>query len=115
MVVGAVIGFGQLCAIDPGIAAAFPTVAPSAPGNVAKKLSKLRFSWITITTCLIGVPPPVRCSGRRPPGRLDGAPPAQETAPASSASSIKMFAERIRSRFDANVRAALGRDGNELK
>jgi hypothetical protein len=28
-----------------------PYVVPSAPGKVAKKSSKLRFSWITSTTC----------------------------------------------------------------
>ncbi len=31
-------------AISEGIGLALPLVAPSAPGNVAKKLSKLRFS-----------------------------------------------------------------------
>ena len=55
IVVGFLIGTGQLLAIEPGIAAAFPVVVPSAPGNVAKKLSKLRFSWMTMMTCFIFV------------------------------------------------------------
>src|SRR5438128_9762964 len=32
-----------------------PTDAPSAPGKVPKRLSKLRFSLMMNTTCLIGV------------------------------------------------------------
>ena len=32
-----------------------PTVTPFAPGNVPNRLSKVRFSLTTNTTCLIGV------------------------------------------------------------
>ena len=41
-------------AIPCGIGAPCPVVVPSAPGKVAKKLSKLRFSWITTITWEIG-------------------------------------------------------------
>ena len=34
---------------------ACPVVVPSAPGYVAKKSLKLRFSWIMRTTCWIGL------------------------------------------------------------
>jgi hypothetical protein len=34
----------------------FPLVVPSAPGNVAKRLSKVRFSWMRMTTCVKYLP-----------------------------------------------------------
>lgn len=72
IVVGFVIGAEQLCAMTGGIAAAFPVVVPSAPGNVAKKSSKLRFSSIAITTCRIGFFAPAKPS--RGIGSSGGAP-----------------------------------------
>ncbi len=38
-----------------GFGSAFPVVAPSAPGNVAKKSLNVRFSWIIGTTCFMGL------------------------------------------------------------
>ena len=34
-----------------------PLVAPSAPGYVANRSSKLRFSWMMMMTCLMGLEP----------------------------------------------------------
>ena len=57
-------------------------IAPLAPGNFAKKLSKLRFSWTTITTCAIGEAfPPI--APRGVPFGSEGVP---ETQPPSASS-----------------------------
>src|SRR3984957_14646971 len=64
-----------------------PPVAPSAPVNVAKRLSKLRFSWITTTTCwmyfeLLPLPDPVSRRVVVPSAEKRETPPP--TQPASS-------------------------------
>src|ERR1700722_1863864 len=40
--------------LPPFFTLSLPRVAPLAPGNRAKRLSKLRFSWTIKTTCWIG-------------------------------------------------------------
>jgi hypothetical protein len=49
-----------------------PVVAPSAPGYVPKKWSKVRFSLITNTTCSIGMSSGSSTGGGGSVGRLDG-------------------------------------------
>src|SRR5580700_6357144 len=85
LVKGTVVGFvitgwpfaAHELAIGDGIGAACPLVAPSAPEKVAKKLSKLRFSWIMTTTCWMCELPFFRCgaSGSRLAAPPDDVPP----------------------------------------
>jgi hypothetical protein len=68
-----------------------PLVAPSAPGYVANRSSKLRFSWMMMTTCLMGLDP-LPLDERETGGAPENAfklPPEHETMPADATRTTK--------------------------